>query len=52
MDDDTPNTQAPAVKTHVITVPTHWTDIGHGQAVLPVMVRLAQVIDFYPEPTP
>lgn len=44
---DHPDTKAPAVRTTIVTVPNHWTDIDHGCAVLPVIAREVMAADFY-----
>ena len=48
---DLPDTKAPAVRTTIVTVPNHWTDMDHGCAVLPVIAREVLATDFYPRCT-
>lgn len=50
IDDDTPNTQAPAVPTAVVIVPTAWQVLGGNYSELLIQRIDMAVIDFYREP--
>ena len=50
MDDDTPNTQAPAVQAAAIVNPASWLDLGFGHEVLLLERHIVLVIDFSQEP--
>jgi len=43
MDDDTPNTQAPAVQAAAIVNPASWLDLGFGHEVLLLERHIARL---------